>query len=444
MRVPKENNFMPQAHPLKKTLPLAFLFLLSIVVLSFIAPSFIALNFIARGQSLGTTHTLTLTGKPDATSEQERLQLDMKPTDFEYTGLYLPATTPLSIQVEALQGEVTPSLLVGTFDLDDRELRVLELSPGTNTVTDEFGGILYLRLPNSESQARFTFSNAALSVPTYMLGTTTRAEWQAQLANLNLEVPSVALLSERVMIVVSRTSAENFQDKNQDELLTTFDRILGTQDELSGLNTDERLPYRYLLTEHYAPDYYMFATDYRTAYAEEAVGYILDPELLVQDGWGPWHELGHTYQQRAWTWNAVVEVTVNIYSLAVQRAFAQESRMSEHWAEVEAYLALPDANRDYNSDDTDVFVRLGMLEQLRLAFGDEFYHELHRQTRDLQPVLVDDAEKIAYFALVTSSISGYDLSEFYTAWGLELSEQTLQDIAALALPLPERDLTTLW
>jgi hypothetical protein len=137
------------------------------------------------------------------------------------------------------------------------------------------------------------------------------------------------------------------------------------------------------------------------------------------------------------------EVTVNIYSLAVQRAFGQESRMEENWAEVEKYLMLPDEQRNYNSDDTDFFVRLGMLEQLRLAFGDEFYPDLHRQTRELKPDLTTDDEKIAYFAVMTSKISGYDLRGFYGDWGLGLPEQTLQDIAELGLPLPNYDLTTL-
>lgn len=225
----------------------------------------------SQSQTLETNHTLTLTGKPDAEREQERLQLDMRLTDFEYTGLYLPANTKLELQVEALRGEVTPSLIIGTFDLDDTEPRVLELALGENTITDEYGGVLYLRLPNPESQASFTFSDAVLSVPTYTLGTTTQAQWQEQLANLNLEVLSAALVSERVMIVVSRTSAKNYQDKDQDELLKTFDEILDIEDAISGLNPDERSPYRYLLTEHHDPEYFMFATDYRTAYHHDAV-----------------------------------------------------------------------------------------------------------------------------------------------------------------------------
>lgn len=73
--------------------------------------------------------------------------------------------------------------------------------------------------------------------------------------------------------------------------------------------------------EHFYPEAYRFATDYRAAYKKDAIGYILDPALLTQDGWGPWHELGHTHQQHAWTWEAVGEVTVNLYSLAVQRSF---------------------------------------------------------------------------------------------------------------------------
>jgi hypothetical protein len=405
----------------------------------------LALVLLCVLQPLGfaATYTLTLTGKPGAERERERLQLDMKLGDFEYTGLYLSANTALMIQVNTLQGDVTPSLLVGTFDLDDSEPRVLELNPGANTVTDEQGGVLYLRFPNPGSEASFTFSDTALQVPTFTLGTTTQTQWQEQLANLNPDVPSAALLSERAMIVVSRDAAIQYQDKDQVLLLQTVDQILDTEDEMSGLGAAQRSPYRYLMVEHHNPDYYMFATDYRTAFHQDAVQYVLDPALLRQDGWGPWHELGHTHQQRAWMWEAMIEVTVNIYSLAVQRAFGQESRTEETWSEVERYLALPDEERNFNGDDTDLFVRLGMLEQLRLAFGDEFYQELHRQTRKLIPDLSTDDEKIAYFAYRTSQIARRDLRGFYDDWGLELSQQTLEDIESLHLPLPDPDLITL-
>lgn len=398
--------------------------------------------FVSLAQD-SSHHTLTFIGKPDAESEQERLQLDMKLTDFEYTGLYLPANTRLEVHVKVLRSQRMPSLLVGTFDLDGVEPRLYELSLGENTITDEFGGVLYIRFHDPESKTRITFSEAALQVPTYTLGNTTQTAWQEQLAFLNLDVPSAVLLSKRVMMVVSRQSALNYQDKDQDVLLETFDHILEVEDTISGLDDSEPSPYRYLLVEHFYPEDYMFATDYRTAYSEEAISYILDPDLLIQDGWGPWHELGHTHQQAAWTWAALDEVTVNLYSLAVQRSFNQPSRMDENWSEVEAYLALPDGERNFNSDTTDVFVRLGMLEQLRLAFGDEFYQELHRQTRELKPNATTDAEKIAYFAYRTSVIAGRDLREFYEKWGLELSEQTLRDIAVLGLPVPEEDLTKL-
>ncbi len=48
--------------------------------------------------------------------------------------------------------------------------------------------------------------------------------------------------------------------------------------------------------------------------------YVLDLEHFEKDGWGPWHEAGHQRQQ-TWKWSGLTEVTVNIYSMAVQRAF---------------------------------------------------------------------------------------------------------------------------
>lgn len=388
-------------------------------------------------------YTLRLVGKASGEDEKSRLQLDMALSDFEYTGLYLPPNQTVSLQVEAIMGKVTPSLVIGTYGLGILEPRSLKLKLGSNTISDKNGGMLYLRFPNRSSQARFIFSKNLLQVPTYRLGKTTNADWKKQLASLNpSSVPVAALLGKRELIVVSRQSAVTYQDKNQDELLRLLDTTLEIEDTISGLSASQAPSSPYLMVEHDDPTAYFYATDYYTAFLQDDVRYILDPQVLRQDGWGVWHELGHMHQQSAWTWAAADEVTVNIYSLAVQRFLKQPSRMTENWAEVDTYLALPDAARDYNADSTDDFVRLGMFEQLRLAFGDGFYQELHRQTRAERPVTSSDAAKIAYFALKSSQLAQRDLSGFYAKWGLKLSSGTRQKIATLRLAPPEQDLTT--
>ena len=73
----------------------------------------------------------------------------------------------------------------------------------------------------------------------------------------------------------------------------------------------------------------MFATHYHTGYVPETMDRVLNIKRLQGDGWGPWHEVGHLHQQAPWFWSGVGEVTVNIYSLSVQRMLGNKSSLEE-------------------------------------------------------------------------------------------------------------------
>ena len=89
-----------------------------------------------------------------------------------------------------------------------------------------------------------------------------------------------------------------------------------------------------------------------------------------------------------------------------------------------------------------------MFQQLKLAFGENFYHELHRQARreTARPTTTDT--RMRWFMLKACSISGKNLTSFFQKWGMKLSTQTATDavfteIVALGLPNPATDLTLL-
>ena len=82
----------------------------------------------------------------------------------------------------------------------------------------------------------------------------------------------------------------------------------------------------------------MFAKHYHTGYIPTAMNRVLDIEVLEKDGWGKWHEVGHLHQQEPWKWSKVREVTVNIYSLAVQKALGNQLEMDEHYKNSFEYL----------------------------------------------------------------------------------------------------------
>ncbi|HZH55105.1 MAG TPA: M60 family metallopeptidase, partial [Sphingobacteriaceae bacterium] len=323
--------------------------------------------------------------------ERQRLQLNWLATDFSTTGLYAPAFSTIKIQVEQMAGARLPQLLIGTYSRYggwNSEPAVFALSPGENEFTISGQGLIWVRYTTDgtpDSKAKLTFTAGFRPVPHYQYGKTTNTEWIKMLNDLNT-VPDVVLEGEKCYIVVSRQSAIAHQHFNQDELLKKISRIVTIEDDYSGLDgSSERdkpnAHKKYLLTQHEDPSYYMFAYNYRTAYTGSAISTILNP---VDVTWGPWHELGHLHQQ-IWTWPAISEVTVNIFSRAVQREFTpHENRLviDRVWEKVPIYLARSAAEKDFNSDAVlDVWVRLCMFEQLRLAFGEDFYPNLHKKVR---------------------------------------------------------------
>lgn len=166
--------------------------------------------------------------------------------------------------------------------------------------------------------------------------------------------------------------------------------------------------------------------------------------LSNTNGWGLWHEVGHTYQQKAWTWGNMTETTVNVYSLAVERGFrlpASRITINNSWPKLDTYFQKPIADRNYNAGDNDL--KLIMFYQLGLAFGDNLYINLSRLTREERPVVSTDEEKMRYFMISACKITQKDLSDFFRKWGFMVDESIYTEIQNLQLPTPTVDITTL-
>lgn len=403
----------------------------------------------ARADSL-----LTVGETFSGTAEASRLGQSFPASDFTPAGFYLPPNVALKVNVEQVSGAKLPILLVGTYSRYTNKWnpQEVQLKAGENTVTDPLGGLLYLRFTASSpggSSAKVRFVSGMQPVPFYQLGKTTHTDWMQALKDLK-DAPDVQLVSNRTIMVASRANAIAYQVEDQDALLRLADRVINIEDSISGLDgtapSENVNVHKYLMTETDNSDYYMVATWYRTAYYQNTLAAVLTVNGLGKDGWGPWHELGHMHQQGAWTWGALGEVTVNVYSLAVERKLGiTPSRLKKDnvWPKVDAYFAKPDAERDFNAGGTDVWVRLCMFHQLWMAYGDGFYHQLHKAARAEKPSLAGDAAKMKWFMLKACSISGHDLTAFFRKWGLKPDESAYTAITALNLPAPATEPSTL-
>ncbi|HVI44243.1 MAG TPA: M60 family metallopeptidase [Chitinophaga sp.] len=389
---------------------------------------------------------------PSGSKEATRLQQGNPASDFTPTGFYLAPNDTLNVYVEQITGTRLPSVLIGTYSryVNKWDPTTYKLQAGNNNITDQLGGLIYIRYNTDATpgaSARITFRKGKKPVPYFVLGKTTHADWLNML-NQYTDVPDVQLVGKRVIIVASRAKALAYKDEDQQQVVTLADRIINIEDSLSGLGApterDRVNVHKYLMTETDKTDTYMAATWYRTWYHTNVTNVLLTVDGIRS--WGPWHELGHMHQQGPMRWSTLGEVTVNIYSLAVERTFGiTPSRLRKDgvWPKVETFLALPDTSRDYNGSKADVWVRLAMFHQLWLAFGDSFYHQIHQRIRDEKPTASTDADKMRYFMLTSSKLSGKNLSGFFRKWGFKVPASVYTEINNLNLPAPATDLTTL-
>ena len=410
---------------------------------------------------LSRANPLQFSEVASAAYESDRLRNTPTP-DFRFTGLYAPPGVTITVNVEGEPaGKNNLKLLVGTYSRYNnggRDPAFFALKKGINTfVVGDFGGLVYIQYtvydkpnPDNLHPLTFTFQQGFVRAPNYVLGQTTKANWKKQLSTY-ISAPDVVMESKRAFMVFSRENALLWQDNDQDLVLNTADQILDAESAISGLDnsseTHRRNTNQFLLTQ--AEDGWMYATNFRTAYSAGAAKFAFTPLITGRlpnsgDAWGIWHELGHLHQQ-PWTWSELGEVTVNIYSLAAERSLGvSPGRLvsDKVWPRITSHLASTQANKNFNADSVDVFVRLGMFQQLWLAYGDNFFQQLHRKTREEKPTLDTDAKKMRYFMLKTCIISGKDLTGFFKKWGLQ-ADTVYAEIAALRLSAPTTDPSTL-
>ncbi|PGZ61780.1 hypothetical protein COE61_29140, partial [Bacillus thuringiensis] len=251
---------------------------------------------------------------------------------------------------------------------------------------------------------------------------------------------AVELKGERVLITASPARVKKYLlGSNTDpvQLLKKMDEATRIQDKVAGLSEEQvDKHYVHYVEENHSPDYYMYATSYRTAYVGDAIQYVLDINKFITDGWGPWHEAGHLRQQSPWKFYNMTEVQNNIYSLSVEKAFNQPSNLEKSGIYPKAFQYLEQVNKNYD-EISDVFVKLVMLWQLQLAYGEDFYPKLHQLYRDMpsSELPQTDENKKQLFMISASKVAKQNLIPFFEKWGLRPNNDTIQKVAALGYPI---------
>ncbi|MED2982640.1 M60 family metallopeptidase [Bacillus thuringiensis] len=385
--------------------------------------------------------TFTVPGKGDVEvlKQQERKSMAFSP--YEPTGLYAKPNEQITINVE---GNQDIQVYIGTYSYDaswreDSKIKSFTLKPGVNTIQSPNGGLIYFYNKQQGGSIRTTITTGGTTTPFFELGKHTKQD----LINMLDQYPNahaVELKGERVLITASPARVKKYLlGSNTDpvQLLKKMDEATRIQDKVAGLSEEQvDKHYVHYVEENHSPDYYMYATSYRTAYVGDAIQYVLDINKFITDGWGPWHEAGHLRQQSPWKFYNMTEVQNNIYSLSVEKAFNQPSNLEKSGIYPKAFQYLEQVNKNYD-EISDVFVKLVMLWQLQLAYGEDFYPKLHQLYRDMpsSELPQTDENKKQLFMISASKVAKQNLIPFFEKWGLRPNNDTIQKVAALEYPV---------
>ncbi len=141
-------------------------------------------------------------------------------------------------------------------------------------------------------------------------------------------------------------------------------------------------------------------------------------------GWGIAHEIGHNMDKLG-----KAEITNNIYSLMVQTFDGRQNTLSSRLEKSNKYEGVFNKTaQGLPGDSSDVFVQLGLYWQLHLAYdeGDkpfDFYNRFFKAWK-AGTHFGGETNYQDRVARTASAVANKDLTEFFTRWGMTLSEGT--------------------
>ncbi|HFR4187266.1 wall-associated protein [Bacillus anthracis] len=390
-----------------------------------------------------------LPGKGSVEENRDRLKMRLAFSPNEPTGIYAKQDEEIVVEIK---GSQSIKAFIGTRAYDKEGPKEFDLNPGKNIISSPNGGILYFYNMNNTGEVTATVTNGGTHFPLFILGKHTKKDWDAMLEKYKNPY-AIELKGDRSLITTSYEKVEkNMKKTDPTELMKKHDEAIRIENALSGLSEDgigvanPGKHYIQFIEARYPTSPFMYANNYLTGYAEDSIEFVLDIEKFTKDGWGPWHEVGHIHQQVPWLSEGMGETTVNIYSLAVQLAFGNKSRMEVdgRYEEAFAYLNQPDDQKNFDKADPII-----MFWQLHLIYGDQFYPKLHQMYRVLSDTeysmldteeVISSREKKQMFIYMASKASGQNLISYFAKWGLHAEPDTIEKVNKLQLPEPKNEI----
>lgn len=397
----------------------------------------------------------------------QRTVIDANKTGMIATGFYAAAGETVTITVpSALVGKGFQARISGHGDNISGNTdwlrvpfgvqRTFALNAATVKVASAFGGHIYIDLGGqadgrSPGLGRQTITiDGAIAAPIFVLGQTTDQQWIATIRNN--PAPYAEFVSDRLAFSVPSSWIRRLDTPTA--LMRYWDDVVGFQDWVAGAESVRTGPDR--INVDVQISHGLLHAGYPIQGPVSYGSRIVDLAGLRAGGdWGWFHELGHEIQRQTslnwgwydnpWTFDNDVEVTVNIFANAAHERGVTNASNTGGWD----WSAKPDVVMSRAVTE----VKKTGAPKFEQKDKYPFYYQLADGTwgwqgyRNVLATYVSDAQNNPanlpktnqqekdQWLIRWSRQTGHDMTRYMVGqWGLEVSQQALDTVAAMRLP----------
>lgn len=371
------------------------------------------------------------------------------------TGVYVPAGEKVSIVIDPKYKSQYLKAQIGIHNDDLKHLdklersgfdltRSFELEKDTTTVFSTYGGLLYIRIPDSSTLKSISIiANGVVKAPYYKLEKNKLTEWASIKNN---PAPWTELATDKIILTVPTYRIKNLE--NPESLLKLWDQIMDADADLAIISRTRTHPERIIIDNQVAYGYMFTVWDKIVAPNDESCELMLDEKMLKEKGsWGHFHELGHRHQFWGLDMDEVSEVTTNLYTMYVYDKVLKKGLYNHEGMEskdevkqkINNYL---ENQPTFEKWGKEPFTALCMYIQLIEHFGWESIIEANKIYRKMDPRKYDENElsntqRIDLWFTSISKATNSNLSSFFEIWKIPVSEKAKKEAKAYKTWIPQ-------
>jgi hypothetical protein len=329
-------------------------------------------------------------------------------------------------------------------------LRRFPIEAPVTTIASAIGGPIYLDLPGNleDSLGRDMLTihiDGAAPMPLYRHGETDLDAWRERIRAY--EAPWAELESDQLVLTVPSSAIRDLD--RPDLVMDHFDRVAAAMHTLEPRSRNHwpDRQYRYVADASVSWGWMYCPANAPIVIPMQAAAAMVDLANFDGEGpnrlWGHYHEMGHAHQSGRWTDGATTEVTVNIftvYALHSVNGYPLDSEVmrsdrARAWAMFEKHRASGEPYEQVGGP----FPRLQMYALLWHEFGFDAFRETFGRIRELDHSMVrslDTTGERNLFVIHFGETVGRDVSGYFEAWGIDVTDETRQRLAELPSWMP--------